>query len=126
MLRAFAARQFDALGERFEIEPVAVALFQAEEQIDGAAQRVREHIRPLRERRGRAEKLRVGRAARFVRRHAVADDHQQLARVDALLHHHRGLGSEVADFEQMPRELAIRRRQHAVEAPRVFRYRRPR
>src|SRR5579872_2351123 len=38
MLRAFAARQLDALGERFEIQTIAVALFQAEEQIDRAAQ----------------------------------------------------------------------------------------
>src|ERR1700754_5314288 len=72
MLRAFAARQVDALGERFEIETVAVALFQTEEQVDRTAQRMREHIRTLRERRGRAEKLRFGRAPRFVGGHAVA------------------------------------------------------
>src|ERR1700761_5935653 len=44
MLRAFTARQLDALGKRFEVQTVTVTLFQAEEQIDRAAQRMRQHV----------------------------------------------------------------------------------
>src|SRR5436189_4807730 len=89
------AWQLDTLGEALEMQRVAAAALQAEKQVHRAFEQVRENHRSLRKARLVAEEHGTGETAVVRGGRAIADDHQDLAALDALLELHRGRRAEV-------------------------------